>query len=76
MEYKIFSTEQIDFLEEAKMFAVRNHGLQEYDGFPYHKHLMDVQKCVMKYTTDFDIIVAAWLHDVIEDSPVSICKRL
>jgi guanosine-3',5'-bis(diphosphate) 3'-pyrophosphohydrolase len=51
------------------MFAVRNHGLQDYDGFPYHKHLQDVERVVLEYTTDINLRVAAWLHDVLEDGP-------
>lgn len=58
-------------LEQAKMYAVRNHGLQEYDGFPYHKHLDDVDTIVQRYSKAVKHRIAAWLHDIIEDTPVS-----
>lgn len=57
--------------EEAKMFAVRNHGLQEYDGFPYHKHLQDVVDVIVEFGYHGKYIIAAWLHDILEDCPVS-----
>ena len=61
----------LKLFEQAKMFAVRNHGLQEYDGFPYHKHLDDVDEVVQRYSDKIKYRIAAWLHDIIEDTPVS-----
>jgi guanosine-3',5'-bis(diphosphate) 3'-pyrophosphohydrolase len=63
--------EQEKLLEEVKMFAIRYHGLQDYAGFPYHKHLMDVEALVIKYSDDFELRLSAWLHDILEDCPVS-----
>ena len=56
--------------EEAKMYAIRMHGLQDYDGFPYHKHLQDVESVLRKFGY-IKLIVPGWLHDVLEDAPVS-----
>lgn len=65
--------ENIKRYENAKMLAIRMHGLQTYDKFPYHKHLQDVEDVLVKF--DFDkyspIVCAAWLHDILEDCPIS-----
>ena len=59
-------------IEDAKLFAIRHHGLQEYDGFPYHKHLQDVVSNVIKFGyVNEDFVIAAWLHDSIEDCSVT-----
>jgi guanosine-3',5'-bis(diphosphate) 3'-pyrophosphohydrolase len=71
IDYKNFTAKEIKTLEEVKMFAIRFHGLQDYDGFPYHKHLIDVESLVLRFSNDFDLHIAAWLHDILEDCPVS-----
>ncbi len=58
-------------LELAIMFAIRNHGLQEYDGFPYHKHLKDVDNVGKMFTDDNELRMGLWLHDILEDTHVS-----
>jgi len=65
--------EKIKRYENAKMLAIRMHGIQEYDGFPYHKHLQDVEDVLLKFGYDkYGIhVVCAWLHDMLEDCPVS-----
>lgn len=59
--------------ENAKMMAIRMHGLQTYDKFPYHKHLQDVEDVLVKFGFDkySPIVCAAWLHDILEDCPIS-----
>lgn len=69
--YLTQTEQEAKLLEQAKMYAVRNHGLQEYDGFPYHKHLDDVDSVVQRYSNATKYRMAAWLHDIIEDTPVS-----
>ena len=65
--------EKIQRYENAKMLATRMHGLQDYDGFPYHKHLKDVENILLKFGFDphGDLIICAWLHDILEDCPIS-----
>lgn len=65
--------EKIQRYENAKMLAIRMHGLQDYDGFPYHKHLQDVENVLLKFGYDKygDYIICAWLHDLLEDAPIS-----
>ena len=59
-------------VEDAKMLAVRMHGLQEYDNFPYHKHLQDVVDVLIEFGyTHEDQLCAGYLHDVLEDTPLN-----
>lgn len=59
-------------ISEAAQFAIDRHGDQKYGRKPYHSHLMDVVG-VLKRFVDWDeleqeMIDAAWLHDVVEDT--------
>jgi guanosine-3',5'-bis(diphosphate) 3'-pyrophosphohydrolase len=56
----------------AKEFAVRAHGEQKrkYNDNPYWYHLMAVADYVESRFEDPDMVDAAWLHDVLEDTPV------
>lgn len=61
-------------ISDATQFAIENHGDQKYGKKPYHSHLMDVVTVLRRFV-DWDILEqemvdAAWLHDVIEDTPV------
>lgn len=69
----------------AKKFAIKHHGKQKHGCLDISKHLADVAKHVEKHApehpavVDFglteyvqDMVAAAWLHDVVEDTPVSI----
>lgn len=60
-------------LEHMKLLAARMHGLQEYDKFPYVKHLKDVANVLMEfgYNEYSDECIAAWGHDMVEDCPIS-----
>lgn len=56
-----------------KMLAIRMHGLQDYDGFPYHKHLNDVDQTLLDHGYEQYGIhsLCAWGHDMLEDCPIS-----
>lgn len=57
---------------EARLVAVRAHGLQPYDDiFPYEKHLDDVVDILKKFGFSGKYIVAGYLHDAIEDGALS-----
>lgn len=58
----------------AKSFAIRYHGDQKrkYTGEPYWHHLEHVASIVSEYTDDQQMIAAAWLHDVIEDTECTV----
>lgn len=56
----------------AKRFAVQAHGEQQYGTNPYEYHLrMVVQELENHGFNDSEILSIAWLHDVLEDTPVS-----
>lgn len=59
----------------AEMIARGFHEGQEYDGLPYATHLEDVVKILHIFgtkpqacETHEEVISAAWLHDVLEDT--------
>lgn len=60
---------------EARMVAVKAHGVQDYDGiFPYQKHLDDVVAVLKRFGFSGKYVVAGYLHDAIEDGGVSYNK--
>ena len=56
----------------AKALAVEAHKDQKYGIHPYVVHLADVVSRVKTITQNPEIIAAAWLHDTVEDTGVSI----
>src|SRR3990172_8731369 len=46
--------ERIRRHEDAKMLAIRMHGIQDYDGFPYQKHLTDVENELLDHGYEQD----------------------
>lgn len=69
------SKEQIEFVEKARDFAIKNHEETNhlYDGKPYSFHLEMVVGFALKYIHLIPegyrhiVIAAIWLHDTIED---------
>jgi len=55
-------------------FATAAHGDQKrkYTGEPYIQHPIEVAEIVKTVTDDQDVIAAAILHDVVEDTPVTL----
>ena len=66
----------MDLIERARRYASaahRNVGqLRKYSGQPYEEHLRRVADIVAGVTDDAEMIAAAWLHDVVEDTPTTI----
>jgi (p)ppGpp synthase/HD superfamily hydrolase len=59
--------------DRARSFAEWAHGTQRYgDHHPYVKHLDDVVAVAEMLHADHDVRIAAYLHDVVEDTDVSI----
>lgn len=61
-------------LLKAKTFAVKAHGRQMYGNKPYVVHLEHVHEVMKRYrnrTTDILVLMAGWLHDVLEDTATS-----
>lgn len=64
-------------LEElAAMMAVTAHAAvdhrRKYTFEPYDVHLREVAEIVKQYDHDENMIAAAWLHDVVEDTAVTV----
>lgn len=55
----------------ARAFAVERHGEQRYGDAPYVVHLEAVRAVLADFGLGGALGVAAWLHDVIEDTPTS-----
>ena len=61
-------------LDRAIIYAVRAHAGTERrgKGFPYIVHPMEAVEIVATMTADQELLAAAALHDVVEDTSVSI----
>ena len=55
----------------AIFFAKAAHAGQKYNGRPYSYHLNLVAREARKFTDSEKLIIACWLHDVLEDTDVS-----
>jgi len=68
--------EDMDALYHAKFFATKHHvdkGQQTYGPVPYTHHLAEVERVLRNFgVTDIDDLVAAWCHDLVEDTEVKI----
>lgn len=55
--------------ETFRPIAIQLHGDQRYGQFPYAIHLADVESVLVSYGfTERHYRIAAWLHDVLEDT--------
>jgi (p)ppGpp synthase/HD superfamily hydrolase len=65
-----------DIIFRASEFAKRAHGSidqrRKFTNEPYIIHPEAVAKLVSSVTNDANVISASWLHDVVEDTPVTI----
>jgi (p)ppGpp synthase/HD superfamily hydrolase len=49
------------------------HADQKYGVLPYTHHLQDVERVLVEFGyTDLTLRTAAWLHDVVEDTPTKL----
>ena len=60
--------------QKAKEFAYKAHKGMKRKGkdTPFTYHLELVNKILKTLTTDDEILAAGWLHDVIEDTPITL----
>jgi len=58
-------------LREAKIFAGGAHAGQKYGSRPFTVHLAQVAQVAKDFGLSQEIQIAAWLHDIIEDTPVT-----
>ncbi|ALM52519.1 HD domain-containing protein [Halomonas huangheensis] len=65
-----------DLVERARLFATAAHAAidqrRKYSGAPYIEHPEAVARLVAEHGADEVMIAAAWLHDVVEDTEVSL----
>jgi len=65
-----------DLIERARAFATRAHQRidqrRKYSGQPYDVHLRAVADLVASVSEDPETVAAAWLHDVVEDTAVTL----
>jgi hypothetical protein len=63
-------------VKKAREFATRMHRRidhrRKYTNQPYDTHLKAVAQLVAGVTDDAETVAAAWLHDVVEDTPVTL----
>lgn len=63
----------IDKIHLARAVAMAAHaGQTDKAGEPYFRHCHRVARRVMIETDNFDVIAAAYLHDVVEDTPMTV----
>lgn len=66
----------MDLVTRAREFAQAAHRKKDhrrkYSGEPYEVHLLAVAAIVASVTQDERTIAAAWLHDVVEDTDVTL----
>jgi GTP diphosphokinase / guanosine-3',5'-bis(diphosphate) 3'-diphosphatase len=68
---RYLSTEQVDQVKLAYEFAAKAHeGQQRYSGEPYISHPVAVATILAELKLDAQTLMAALLHDVIEDTGV------
>lgn len=62
--------------EDARSFAIKAHAGQKYGEKPYEVHLSHVHRVLEKegYGADPILSDASWLHDVVEDTQVSLAE--
>jgi (p)ppGpp synthase/HD superfamily hydrolase len=57
--------------EDARAFAIVRHGDQRYGQRPYVTHLAAVRAVLRDFDIGGALGVAAWLHDLVEDTPTT-----
>jgi hypothetical protein len=66
----------MDLVERAREYAINAHKRidhrRKYTQHPYSVHLGAVAKLVSSVTDDPEMIAAAWLHDVVEDTSATL----
>jgi hypothetical protein len=64
-----------ELVEKARDYATKAHRRidqrRKYTGQPYDVHLRAVAELVATVTDDQETIAAAWLHDLVEDTPAT-----
>ncbi len=68
-------TPEVDLIQKARYYATQAHKRishrRKYTDQPYDIHLKAVAELVSTVVDDPEMIAAAWLHDTVEDTPVT-----
>lgn len=63
-------------VERARLFAIAAHAAtgqtRKYTGEPYWRHPEEVARLVSQFGHTPEMLAAAWLHDVVEDTGVDV----
>ena len=66
----------MSIVEEARLYAIAAHSavkqVRKYTGVPYYEHPRAVAELVSNVGGTPEMIAAAWLHDVVEDTGCTI----
>ena len=64
-----------EVVKRAKHYATQAHKRinhrRKYTNQPYDTHLKNVAELVASASDDLEMIAAAWLHDTVEDTPIT-----
>lgn len=63
---------KVKAIHKAKLFAFQAHGWQQYGREPYFVHLQSVVDTTIRLGGDDIAEQVAWLHDVVEDTAVTV----
>lgn len=64
--------EDAELVERARRLALVAHGEQRYGADPYQVHLEHVVEVLTRFPHDDVMRAAAWLHDTVEDTPLTL----
>ena len=72
--HKRIAPRSVALLDYALKFATQAHEgqVRKYSGEPYIAHPMNVARIVAEVTCDVNMICAAYLHDTVEDTDVTL----
>jgi (p)ppGpp synthase/HD superfamily hydrolase len=69
MDTKLITPYHGDIIDSARRLALAEHAKHHHGTLPYSYHLTAVAGLTACFTTDPEVIAAAWLHDIVEDCP-------
>lgn len=75
LNIKANNTLDISKIKQAIYYAKKYHGNQKRkSGEPYYSHPLEVAYMILDWSLDLEIIIAALLHDIVEDTDFSLEK--
>jgi (p)ppGpp synthase/HD superfamily hydrolase len=68
----------MNLIKRARVFASMRHTgqVRKYTGEPYVNHLLGVVRLVSGIGASDEMIAAAWLHDVLEDTETNVAELI